>query len=167
VRRSERQPNKTEIEKLHRLDQIRKAVESGTESGLEEAEFGCKGRGIVSTSSFERGSFVTEYSGTLLSLKEARKIEKKLANIPSSYMYYFKHFEKYLCIDATFESGKLGRLINHSKELSNLTPQTIVVNGKPHIVFVAKRDISPGDELLYDYGERRRAALQANEWLLK
>src|SRR5271170_5787480 len=72
VRRSERQPNKSALEKLERENQIRKAVESGTESGLEEAEFGCKGRGIVSTSSFERGSFVTEYSGTLLSLKEAR-----------------------------------------------------------------------------------------------
>ena len=168
VRRSERQPNKSALEKLEREIQIRKAVESGTESGLEEAEFGCKGRGIVSTRSFEQGSYVCEYSGELVTSAVAneREIALDLENVLVSYMYYFKHCEEYLCIDATFESGKLGRLINHSKEFSNLTPVTIVVDGKPHIVFVAKRDILPGEELLYDYGDRRRDAVIANDWLL-
>jgi hypothetical protein len=39
------------------------------------------------------------------------------------------------------------------------------VDGIPHVVFLAKHDIPKGVELLYDYGEKRKAVLIANPWL--
>jgi hypothetical protein len=44
---------------------------------------------------------------------------------------------------------------------------TIVVHRKiPRIVFVAIRKIDIGEELLFDYGDRSKAAVLANPWLL-
>lgn len=67
-------------------------------------------------------------------------------------------------IDATAESGKLGRLVNHSRN-GNLTTKTVVLNGKPHLVLVAKDDLQAGVEVTYDYGDRSREALQHHPWL--
>jgi SET domain-containing protein len=34
-----------------------------------------------------------------------------------------------------------------------------------HLCFVAKRDIEAGDELLFEYGDRRRNVCNQNQWL--
>ena len=57
-------------------------------------------------------------------------------------------------IDATFESGRLGRLVNHSKARANCRTRVVVVDGMPRLVFIATKDILPGQELYYDYGDR-------------
>ena len=61
---------------------------------------------------------------------------------------------KYFSIDATFESGRLGRLVNHSKVSSNCSTKVVMLDGIPRLVFIAKKDILPGSELYYDYGDR-------------
>ena len=61
---------------------------------------------------------------------------------------------KYFSIDATFESGRLGRLVNHSKARSNCSTKVVMLDGIPRLVFIAKKDILPGSELYYDYGDR-------------
>jgi hypothetical protein len=63
-------------------------------------------------------------------------------------------FMKYFSIDATFESGRLGRLVNHSKVSSNCRTKVVMLDGIPRLVFIAKKDILPGSELYYDYGDR-------------
>ena len=79
-------------------------------------------------------------------------------------------------IDASWESGRFGRLVNHSKlkpncdiqvQLStlcnlvgvplNLLPYLIyfqveAIEGKPHLILVAAQDIEEREELTYDYG---------------
>jgi SET domain-containing protein len=40
-----------------------------------------------------------------------------------------------------------------------------VIDTIPHIFLKTKRDILAGEELLYDYGERRRDILDAHPWL--
>ena len=55
--------------------------------------------------------------------------------------------------------------MNHSKKGSNLHPKVVDVDGHPHIIFMASRDIVPKDELLYEYGERSRDIIDANPWL--
>ena len=69
------------------------------------------------------------------------------------------------CLDATEENNTLGRLINHSKKHYNLKPKTATVNGTPKLFFIASQDIAPGEELLVDYGERRRDIVKDNPWL--
>lgn len=70
-----------------------------------------------------------------------------------------------LCsIDATAETGKLGRLVNHSRN-GNLSTKIVEYKSKPHLVLLAKDNINKGEELTYDYGDRRKEALIQHPWL--
>jgi [histone H4]-lysine20 N-methyltransferase SETD8 len=141
-------------------------VLSGRSDGLEVRHIAGKGRGVVTKRIFHKGEFVVEYEGELLNLQEARrrKAEYKNQSTGSSYMFHFRSGDRPFCIDATAESGKLGRLVNHSCA-GNLCPQPIVINGIPRLVLIAQRDILKGEELLYDYGDRSKEALKYHPWL--
>ena len=39
------------------------------------------------------------------------------------------------------------------------------VDGQPYLCLVAARDISVGEQLEYDYGERDRATMDSHPWL--
>lgn len=67
-------------------------------------------------------------------------------------------------MDATKESGRLGRLINHSKT-GNCQTKLHPIDGTPHLILVASRDIDAEEELLYDYGDRSKASVMAHPWL--
>jgi histone-lysine N-methyltransferase SETD8 len=67
-------------------------------------------------------------------------------------------------IDATTESSRLGRLVNHSR-FGNLGPKVIEILGLPRIVLIAKSDIKEGEELTYDYGDRSKKSLIYHPWL--
>ena len=71
-------------------------------------------------------------------------------------------------IDATEETGRVGRLINHSQQIynQNLVTKVSELNGKPHLCFIAKKNTDINEELLYAYGERRRNVFKDNPWLL-
>lgn len=58
-----------------------------------------------------------------------------------------------------------GWSINHSKEAPNTIPKVIEVQGTPSLYFEAMRDISIGEEILYDYNDRRRIAKDQYPWL--
>lgn len=149
VRRSVRKTKKTVLEEKQKS--IEEAVLSEKDDGLEVHMFVGKGRGIISTKEFQRGDFVVEYSGELISIEEAKIREVIYAQDQNTgcYMYYFAHKNVQYCVDATPETPRLGRLVNHSRN-GNLMTKTIIVNSKPRLVLVAKEDIRPGDELTYD-----------------
>lgn len=67
-------------------------------------------------------------------------------------------------VDATRETGRMGRLINHSKN-GNCQTKLHDINGVPHLILVASRNIEAGEELLYDYGDRSKASIAAHPWL--
>lgn len=67
-------------------------------------------------------------------------------------------------IDATAETGKLGRLVNHSRN-GNLMTKVVMIQKQPHLVLIAKEDLPAGVELTYDYGDRSKEALQHHPWL--
>lgn len=67
-------------------------------------------------------------------------------------------------VDATKETGRLGRLVNHSKA-GNCQTKLHPINGSPHLILVASRDIKADEELLYDYGDRSKASVLAHPWL--
>ena len=68
-------------------------------------------------------------------------------------------------IGATKESGRLGRLVNHSKKYPNAVVKLIEVDGVPRLYLFANQNIPKGAEILYDYGERRKIQLQEYPWL--
>ncbi|XP_065090937.1 histone-lysine N-methyltransferase Set8-like [Ochlerotatus camptorhynchus] len=164
VRRSVRKTKK-EVQWERERD-IEKAIREERETGLKIAHFEGKGRGILTTRPFMKGEFVVEYVGDLIAVAEAKEREQIYAEDDSTgcYMYYFKHKNVQHCIDATAESGKLGRLVNHSRN-GNLMTKTVTLNNRPHLVLIAKEDIFEGVEVTYDYGDRSKEALQHYPWL--
>ncbi|KAJ8338644.1 hypothetical protein SKAU_G00354300 [Synaphobranchus kaupii] len=145
---------------------IDELISSGTEEGMEVQLIAEKGRGVFATKSFQKGQFVVEYHGDLLLITDAKKREAKYAQDPTTgcYMYYFQYQSKTYCVDATKESGRLGRLINHSKN-GNCQTKLHDIQGMPHLILVASRDIEEGEELLYDYGDRSKTSIAAHPWL--
>ncbi|XP_074030195.1 LIM domain kinase 1 isoform X2 [Leptinotarsa decemlineata] len=163
-RRSSRKTQKTVQEEKQR--NLEEALKNEKEEGLEVRIFEDKGRGVVAAKDFTKGDFVVEYSGDLIDLIEAKVREEKYARDQNTgcYMYYFKYNDQQYCIDATAESGKLGRLVNHSRN-GNLTTKTVMVDNKPRLVLLAKDSIKIGDEVLYDYGDRSKESLKYHPWL--
>uniref|UniRef100_A0A6P7FQ10 [histone H4]-lysine(20) N-methyltransferase n=1 Tax=Diabrotica virgifera virgifera TaxID=50390 RepID=A0A6P7FQ10_DIAVI len=164
VRRSVRKTTKTVLEEKQRSLEF--ALKNEIEEGLEVRIFDGKGRGVVASKYFSRGDFVVEYSGDLIDPIEAKAREEKYARNENTgcYMYYFKYNNQQYCVDATHESGKLGRLVNHSRN-GNLATKTIVIDNKPRLVLLAKDDIKCGEEILYDYGDRSKESLKHHPWL--
>ncbi|XP_026804515.1 N-lysine methyltransferase KMT5A-A isoform X2 [Rhopalosiphum maidis] len=145
---------------------LEEAIASQNEDGLKITVFPNKGRGIIAGKDFARGEYVVEYSGELIYVQEARKREAIYSQDTSTgcYMYYFKYGSTHYCIDATPESSRLGRLVNHSR-FGNLVPKVVEVGGLPRIVLIAKSDIKRDEELTYDYGDRSKESLINHPWL--
>jgi len=169
IRRSERKPKaKAELLK-EQMDGIeaRLLANDDTTLGVEVAFIQNKGRGIKAVRDFVKGEFVVEYAGDLIDIGKAKDLEAKYSMDTSKgcYMYYFKHKGKQYCIDATSESGRYGRLLNHSKKTPNCVTKVVMLGDTPRLILVAKNDIVAGTELLYDYGDRSKESLKAHPWL--
>ncbi|NWH72388.1 KMT5A methyltransferase, partial [Piaya cayana] len=164
VRRSSRKSkSELETEERRKIDEL---ITSGKEEGMKIDYIDGKGRGVIATKHFNRGEFVVEYHGDLIEITDARKREALYAQDPSTgcYMYYFQYLSKTYCVDATKETNRLGRLINHSK-CGNCQTKLHDIDGVPHLILIASRDIKAGEELLYDYGDRSKASIEAHPWL--
>lgn len=165
VRRSSRRcKSAIEGEKQKELEE---ALVSGKEDGLEVKEVEGKGRGVFSQHKFTKGQFVCEYAGELIDYQTAKEREKLYEGKTEfgCYMYYFTFKNKKMCVDATKESGRLGRLLNHSKSAANCATRLVNVKDRPYLILETTRDVQAGEELLYDYGERSKDIIQFHQWL--
>lgn len=165
VRRSSRKSKSViQSEKQKALED---AVLSGKEQNLEVQEVEGKGRGIFAKQDFCRGEFVCEYAGELISYEDAKEREKFYEGKTEfgCYMYYFTFKNKKFCVDATKESDRLGRLLNHSRTDANCATRLVSIKDKPYLILETVRDVKAGEELLYDYGERSKDVLQYHQWL--
>uniref|UniRef100_A0A8K9XMS2 [histone H4]-lysine(20) N-methyltransferase n=2 Tax=Oncorhynchus mykiss TaxID=8022 RepID=A0A8K9XMS2_ONCMY len=164
IRRSSRK-SKAELknEEQRQLDDL---IKHGVEEGLQVKHIEGKGRGVFAVRCFKKGQFVIEYHGDLLHLTDAKKREALYAQDPGTgcYMYYFHYLSKTYCVDATKESTRLGRLLNHSKN-GNCQTKLHDMDGIPHLILVASRDIEAEEELVYDYGDRSKESICAHPWL--
>ncbi|XP_045771121.1 histone-lysine N-methyltransferase PR-Set7 [Maniola jurtina] len=163
VRRSVRKTSKCVM--AEKMRDLERAIREQREDGLQVKYFDGKGRGVIATRAFGRGQFVVEYAGELVGVAEAREREYMYAQDPNAgcYMYYFRLQDQQYCIDATAESDRLGRLVNHSRN-GNLLTKAVWVDG-PRLVLLAAHDIAPGEELTYDYGDRSKESLRHHPWL--
>jgi len=167
-RRSKRKtPSELQKKEIQYI-QSKLLIEDDSELGLKEDYFPEKGKGVVTTKSFKKGEFVLEYVGDIIDIASAekREIEYSEDETIGSFMFYFKYKEKTYCLDGTLDSGRLGRLLNHSCKHPTLIAKVITVEELPRLIFVAFRDIEIGEELLFDYGERDEEAIKEFPWLL-
>ena len=72
----------------------------------------------------------------------------------------------FFSIDATQETGRFGRLVNHSRKAPNCIPKVFTLNDEPRVILVARHDIEKDTELLYDYGDRNKQSLKNHPWLM-
>ena len=124
-------------------------------------EMSGKGKGIVTTDIIPKDTFVVEYVGDLITGKKAKELEKEYSTTNvGSFMFFFKYEERSFCIDATENSQRLGRLINHSIANANIKPKVIFHKNSPRIVFFSTRIIGKGEELSYPYGDQSKESLK-------
>lgn len=168
IRRSERKPKNEQLKEQMEGIEARLLATDDTGLDLEVVTFPEKGRGIVCTRDLKKGEFVVEYAGDIIDVASAKERELKysLDVNKGCYMYYFKHKGKNYCIDGTHESGRLGRLVNHSCKQPNMVTKVVELGQDPRLILIAKQDITAGIELLYDYGDRDKESLKAHPWLL-
>lgn len=104
--------------------------------------------GLYAAEPIEAREFVIEYVGELLrdEFSDARERQYLSEGFESSYLF---RIDLDLIVDAT-KCGNQARFINHSCEPS-LEAKIIKVDGRKRIVLYAVRDISPGEELTFDY----------------
>ena len=152
---------------LQELTRFRLLVDNDAGLGLVTRSVPGKGRGVFAARDFYKGDFIVEYAGDLISGKMAKEKEAEYEKDPSKgcFMFYFKANEKPFCIDATEESGRLGRLVNHSKLGPNSLPKVVTIRSTPRLVLVANRNIKAGEEILINYGDKSYESLQSHPWL--
>jgi histone-lysine N-methyltransferase SETD8 len=119
-----------------------------------------RGVGVRTLCTIARGECVVSYEGERITKTEAEHREDSYEKRGDQDCYLF--FFTGGVIDAT-DSEHISRFVNHSRVSANLQPR--LKNGA--IVFIAKRDIEVGEELLFDYGDRRRDIVNAFPWLAK
>jgi SET domain-containing protein len=97
------------------------------------------GLGLFATRLIKKRSRIAEYKGPLLPTKIAEKAERS----GNRYLY---EINSRWTIDGTARSN-LARYANHS---CNPNAETIDVG--PRVFIRARRNIKPGEEIVYDYG---------------
>ena len=104
--------------------------------------------GLFANDNIKQGEIVIEYVGEMITNKIAdyREIEYNERGFGDCYMF---RFDADNIIDAT-KYGNLARFINHCCE-PNCKAQCNEINGKKHILLLAKRFIKHGEEITYDY----------------
>jgi uncharacterized protein len=98
------------------------------------------GLGLFATKPIKRGAHVATYRGPVITTEEAERRERQGAK------YMFELNSKWT-IDGS-PRWNMARYINHS-----CWPNAQPITRKGRIVIVALREISPGEEITYNYGK--------------
>ncbi|XP_057381626.1 histone-lysine N-methyltransferase ash1-like [Daphnia carinata] len=115
--------------------------------GLERFMTKEKGWGVRCRNELKSGVFILEYVGEVVSDKEFK--ERMHTVYVHDTHHYCLHLDGGLVIDGHRMGGD-GRFVNHSCA-PNCEMQKWSVNGLPRMALFALRDISPLEELSYDY----------------
>ncbi|XP_053499892.1 N-lysine methyltransferase KMT5A-A-like isoform X2 [Ictalurus furcatus] len=112
-----------------------------------------KGRGVFSCCHFQKGDFLVEYRGEVITKQEYERRHRVYHRALEVFLFEFRFNGKQLWVDAAREDGSLGRLVNDDHMNPNSKMKTITVDRKPHLCLFAIKDISPGEEICYNYGD--------------
>jgi len=143
---------------------------------LEIREAGKKGQGTFAVNLIRSGSWICEYPGKFSQRPGKKQQPPENWTVAGNYSMYFEMKDKqdrtvWFCRDANDSSfqGHFGSKINHPSrsdgEKPNVKPIPVTSYSPPRVFFKALRDILPGEELLYNYGETDKKAIEQNPFL--
>lgn len=134
-------------------------VQKGLQVPLEVFKTSKKGLGVCSLQKIEKGEFVCEYAGEILSRHEAiQRSQVQAEKVEDmNYIITAKEYHRDREVDVTHvdpkQIGNVGRFINHCCD-PNLMMIPVRVDSKiPHLALFASRDIGIGEELSFSYME--------------
>lgn len=108
--------------------------------------------GLYTSLFISQNAMVVEYVGEIVGLRVADRRESQYQSgkqLQYKSACYFFRIDKEHIIDATRKGG-IARFVNHSCQ-PNCVAKVITVRGEKKVVFLAERDIYPGEEITYDY----------------
>ncbi|TID30003.1 hypothetical protein CANINC_001372 [Pichia inconspicua] len=114
-----------------------------------------KGYGMRANSSIIEGSLIIEYMGDIVDAEEY-KLRKQKYDAEGLKHFYFMMIQDNEIIDAT-KRASLGRYCNHSCD-PNAYVDKWVVNKRYRMGIFAKRNITAGEEICFDYNVDRYGA---------
>uniref|UniRef100_A0A7E4UQH8 SET domain-containing protein n=1 Tax=Panagrellus redivivus TaxID=6233 RepID=A0A7E4UQH8_PANRE len=121
-------------------------------AGFEPFFAGAKGWGIRATKPIRTGDFIVEYVGEVVDPVETKK-RLKMYTQKGHKHHYMMGLRNNAVIDAT-TYGNFSRFVNHSCD-PNAETQKWVVHKQMRVGFFAKKNIAPGEEIVFDYAFER------------
>ena len=107
-----------------------------------------QGWGLNAKTNIAKGDMVIEYVGEVLR-KQVSDYREAYYNSKGMGIYMFGIANTDYVVDATMR-GNSARFINHGCD-PNCESKLIVIEGQPHIIIFALRDVLQFEELVYDY----------------
>ncbi|KAG5186964.1 hypothetical protein JKP88DRAFT_179296, partial [Tribonema minus] len=107
------------------------------------------GWGAFAGEDIERGEFVSEYKGEVISQDEAERRGQKYDMTARSFLFNLNEDE---VLDATRMGNKMKFANNQDPVLSNLRVRVVLKDGEHRICMFAKRHIAMHEELSFHYG---------------
>ncbi|XP_005881982.1 PREDICTED: histone-lysine N-methyltransferase SETMAR [Myotis brandtii] len=137
---------------------LHRVVQRGLQRPLQVFRTDGKGWGLRTLAFIPRGRFVCEYAGEVLGFSEAQRRIQRQTEQDSNYIIAVREHVAGGRVMETFVDparvGNVGRFLNHSCEPNLLMVPVRVDSMVPRLALFAARDISPGEELSYDYSGR-------------
>ncbi|XP_014483608.1 PREDICTED: histone-lysine N-methyltransferase SETMAR [Dinoponera quadriceps] len=130
-------------------------VQNGPLNCLVVREAAGKGLGLFTTGTIQKGRFICEYAGEVISLHEARRrIETNRRHNAMNYVLVVReHYGNRVavtCIDPE-RFGNIGRYANHSCDPNSSLVPVRVEGIVPRLCLFASREIKNGEEVTFNY----------------
>ncbi|KAE9366847.1 hypothetical protein N431DRAFT_351183 [Stipitochalara longipes BDJ] len=125
-------------------------LQRGVSKKLVMGESQLVGFGLYVVEPVQKGDYLSEYAGEVISSAEA---ERRGIIYDRKFLSFLFDLNGDWVIDAA-RFGNKTRFINHADNEKNCEAKIVLVNGEHRIKFVALRDINAGEELLFNYGKK-------------
>lgn len=127
-----------------------------------------KGKAVCAATDIQPYEFLFEYKGEVLDVVEYRLREPGYRRHGLSFVFEFRVGDILVYLDATDSQINWGpgRYVNHSRRKDNVRPLRVVdARGDQRLIYVAKKMIKKGEEILVDYHDRSPDTLAEFSWL--